>query len=295
MTGGIRAPHLLAFTAVMAVWGLNFAVAKIGLQQLPPILMMALRFFLVALLMVPFVKPPTGHWRQVLLISFTLGLVHFSLLFLGLVDIDAATAALTIQLQVPFATILAAIFLKDRFGWRRSLGLAIAFVGVAIIAGEPRLEGRYGPLGFVVAGAFVWAVANIQIKMLDGVGGLTLNAWIALFAAPQLAVASWFLENGQLAALAAADWRAAASVAYQAIGAFILGYGTWQWLLRQYKVSQAMPFTLLVPFFGVLSGVVVLGEDLTFALVGGGLLTVLGVAIIVIRRPQTAAPEAERV
>ena len=295
MTGGIRTPHLLAFTAVMAVWGLNFAVAKIGLQQLPAILMMALRFFLVALLMVPFVKPPKGHWREVLLISFTLGLLHFSLLFLGLADIDAATAALTIQLQVPFATILAAIFLKDRFGWRRSLGLAIAFVGVAIIAGEPRLEGRYGPLGLVIAGAFVWAVANIQIKMLEGVGGLTLNAWIALFAAPQLAVASWLLEDGQLAALAAADWRAAASVAYQAIGAFILGYGAWQWLLRQYRVSQAMPFTLLVPFFGVLSGVVVLGEDLTFALVGGGLLTVLGVAIIVIRRPQTAAPEAERV
>ena len=60
-------------------------------------------------------------------------------------------------------------------------------------------------------------------------------------------------------------------------------------------VNQAMPFTLLVPFFGVASGVVLLGETVSAELVFGGLLTVLGVAIIVVRRPQTTAPEAERV
>ena len=103
------------------------------------------------------------------------------------------------------------------------------------------------------------------------------------------------LEDGQIAALAAADWRAAGSIAYQAIGAFIIGYGAWQWLLRQYRISQVMPFTLLVTFFGVLSGVVILGETVTAALLAGGLLTILGVAIILVRRPETAAPEAEGV
>jgi O-acetylserine/cysteine efflux transporter len=249
----------------------------------------------VAILLVPFVKRPRGHWRDIVLISLTLGLLHFSLLFTGLAAIDAATAVLAVQLQVPFATLLAAVFLNDRFGWRRSLGLAIAFAGVAVIVGEPRLEGRYGALALILGGAFMWAVANIQIKRLDGIDGMTLNAWLAALAAPQLAIASWVLEDGQLAALAAADWRAAGSIGYQAIGAFIIGYGAWQWVLRQYKISQVMPFTLLVPFFGVLSGVVVLGETVTAALLLGGLLTVIGVAIILVRRPETAAPEAEGV
>ena len=291
----IRPHHLLVLVTVMGLWGLNFAVAKIGLQQLPPIFMMSLRFLLVALLLAPFVKPPRGRWREVFSISLTLGLVHFSLLFSGLADIDAATAVLAVQLQVPFATILAAVFLKDRFGWRRSLGLAIAFAGVAVIVGEPRLEGRYGSLALILGGAFVWAVANVQIKRLEGIDGLTLNAWLAVLAAPQLALASWVLEDGQITALAAADWRAAGSIAYQAIGAFIIGYGAWQWLLRQYRISQVMPFTLLVPFFGVLSGVAILGETVTAALLTGGLLTILGVAIILVRRPETAAPEAEGV
>jgi O-acetylserine/cysteine efflux transporter len=75
----------------------------------------------------------------------------------------------------------------------------------------------------------------------------------------------------------------------------IVGYGTWYWLLRRYGVNQVMAFTLLVPIFGVLSGVMVLGETLTGPLVAGGILTVIGVGIIVLRRPRLVEPDAERV
>ena len=294
MTSAIRPLHLLLFTGVMAIWGLNFAVAKIGLEQLPPIFMMSLRFGLAAAVMLPFVKPPTGHWRQIALISVTFGLVHFSLMFMGLSRIDASVAVLTIQIQVPFSAILAAIFFKDWFGWRRTLGFSISFAGVALIAGEPRLEGNYGAFGLIVAAAFVWAVANIQIKKLAEVGGLSLNAWVAALATPQLLLTSLIFEEGQLSALAAADWRALVSVLYQSLVVFVLGYGVWLWLLRQYDVNQVMPFTLMVPLFGVLSGVLLLGESLSLAILGGGLLTLVGVAIIVIRRPQVAGPRTER-
>src|SRR3546814_9270170 len=50
------------------------------------------------------------------------------------------SASIAIQLQVPFASLLAAIFFKDKLGWRRGFGMLIAFFGVAVIAGEPRLE-----------------------------------------------------------------------------------------------------------------------------------------------------------
>ena len=82
---------------------------------------------------------------------------------------------------------------------------------------------------------------------------------------------------------------------YQAVLVVVVGYGVWTWLLRQYEINQAMPITLLVPLVGVLSGVVFLGESLTLPLILGGLLTIVGVGIILIRRPRTAAPEAERI
>ena len=82
---------------------------------------------------------------------------------------------------------------------------------------------------------------------------------------------------------------------YQSVLVFGLGYGLWYRLLRRYQVNQTMPFLLLVPVFGVASGVAFLGEELTATLIAGGLLTVAGVAIILIRRPKVAGPEVERV
>jgi O-acetylserine/cysteine efflux transporter len=286
---------LVVFLLIAMIWGFNFAVAKIGLAQLPPIMMMALRWGLVGMLLAPFVKPPRGCWRQVFLVSFTLGFVHFALMFTGLKNLDAATAAIAIQLQVPFAALLAAVFFNDKLGWRRALGMAIAFIGVAIVAGEPRLAGVTVPLALVIVAACVWSVANVQIKKMGDVDGMMLNAWVGVFAAPQLALASLLLEEGQGAALAAADWRAAMAVVYQAVVVVIVGYGAWFWMLRRYAVNQVMPFTLLVPGFGVLSGVLVLGETLTLPLVVGGLLTIIGVGVITIIRPKLVAAEADRV
>lgn len=175
---------------VALVWGVNFAVVKAGLAELPPVFFVSLRFATVALVLLPFVRLPRQKLGRLVLLSMTLGGLHFSLMFVGLRDLDVATAAIAIQLQVPFAAILAAVFLDDRLGWRRLAGMAIAFAGVALIAGEPRIGGNLMPLALVVSAALVWAVANIQIKALGDIDVFALSAWVAVLAAPQLFVAS---------------------------------------------------------------------------------------------------------
>lgn len=286
--------HLLLVLAVMVLWGLNFAVAKIGLQQLPPIFLVASRFLLVAVMLLPFAKRPHGQWGAIFVIAVVLGLLHFSFMFNGLRSVDAATAAIAIQLQVPFAALLAAIFFHDKLGWRRALGMTIAFLGVAVIAGEPRLDGQYLALGLVITASFIWSIANVMIKRLHEIDGVTLNAWMALFATPMLFAASWVMEDGQIQALQQADFWAYFAVIYQAVAVVVIGYGCWYWLLRRYQMNQLMSSTLLVPFFGVLSGIVFLGESLTANLISGGIMTIAGVGIIILRRPRTTAPEAER-
>lgn len=290
----LRPLHMLLILGIMLLWGINFAVAKVGLQQLPPIFLVASRFLLVALLLLPFAKRPEGQWGAIIAIAFTLGLLHFSFMFNGLKTIDAATAAIAIQLQVPFASLLAAVFFKDKLGWRRALGMAISFVGVAVVAGEPRLGGQYLALGLIITASFIWSIANVQIKRLNPIDGVSLNAWVAVFATPLLFAASLILEDGQAEAVRQADFWAYFAVVYQAVVVVVIGYGSWYWLMRRYQINQIMPATLLVPPIGVLSGVVFLGEDLTLNLIAGGLMTVVGVAIIIIRRPKTTAPEAER-
>ena len=146
----------------------------------------------------------------------------------------------------------------------------------------------------VIAAACIWSVVNIQIKLMGDVDGLILIAWIGVFATPQLALGSYLIEDGQAAALVAADWRAWASIAFQAVFVVGIGYGSWYWLLKRYAINQVMPFMLLVPLFGVASGIVFLGEPVTLALVGGAAITILGVGIIILRRPKPMAPKAGR-
>jgi O-acetylserine/cysteine efflux transporter len=290
----IRPLHMLLILGVMLLWGINFAVAKIGLQQLPPIFLVACRFLLVGVLLLPFAKRPHGQWGAVFAISVVLGLLHFSVMFNGLKTLDAATAAIAIQLQVPFAALLAALFFQDKLGWRRALGMTIAFLGVAVIAGEPRLNGQYLALSLVLTACFIWSIANVMIKRLKDVDGVTLNAWLAVFATPMLFAASAVMEEGQIEALRQADFWAYFAVVYQAVAVVVIGYGCWYWLMRRYQMNQIMSATLLVPLFGVLSGVIFLGESLTVNLIAGGIMTIAGVGIIILRRPKITAPEAER-
>jgi O-acetylserine/cysteine efflux transporter len=269
---------------LQSIWGVNFAVTKVGLAQFPPLMLVALRFCLTALLLLPFVPRPNGRMRAIFSLSVTLGLIHFSLFYLGLRGVDAATAAIAVQLQVPFAAFLAWLLFRERLGWRRLAGMGVALLGVAILAGEPRTTSQLGSLAVLILAIAVWAGANLQIKRLAQVDGLTLNAYVALFAAPMLAAASWAFEHGQIEAVVAADAQGWFSVFYQAVLVTIVGYGIWYRHLGRYAINQVMPFTLLVPVIGAISGWTILGEPVAGRQIVGGLVTVLGVAAIVAAR-----------
>ena len=172
--------------------------------------------------------------------------------------------------------------------------MALAFAGVVLIAGAPSFDGSLLALGLVIAGSFVWSVANIQIKLLGEIDPYQLNGGIALCAAPLQVVASFIFEEGQVAAMSDASWEGWLSILYMAFAVTIIGYGRWYVLIGRYPVNQVMPFTLLVPIIGVGSSVAVLGERFTAEMTLGAALTVIGVAIIVLRRPQAADPRPPR-
>jgi O-acetylserine/cysteine efflux transporter len=282
MEAAVRPIDLLRTLAVMLIWGLNFIAAKWGLQEFPPLLMMGMRFSLVALLLCPWNRLSPRLLLHVLPLSLTLGSVHFSLMFGGLARVDAALAALLVPVQVPIAAVLAALFFRERLTVRLALGLAIAFVGIVLIAGEP---GASDPLAvaMILGASFVWAVANIQLKFVAGADPYALSGWIAFFAAPQLLGLSLLFEHEHWRVLTEASWRGWSSTLYQAVAVAIASYAMWYRLIRLYPVNQLMPFTLLAPVVAVAGAVVLLGEDVSLRLVAGGLATMAGVAVTVLR------------
>ncbi len=273
---------LAAAMAVVLFWGLNFIAAKTTVSELPPLLVASLRFFVVAVLVAPFFRPARDKMRGILVLSVTLGVGHFGLIFLGLSGVGVAEAAIAIQLGVPFSAILAAVFFRDHLEWIPWAGMGLAFGGVALLAGEPSL-GSPLSLAILVVAALAWAVSNILIKRLGKVHPLALNGWVALFAAPQLLLLSLLFEHGQISAIGAASWRAWGAMGYTVIASSILAYTLWYYLVDKYPLSKVAPFTLLGPVIGFAAGVLVLDEPLGWEKVCGGLLTVIGVAIIELR------------
>ena len=271
--------------------GTNFVAVKIGVEQFPPLFMMAMRFTLVAVLLIPFVKAPRDRMFQVFLISVSMGTAHFGLFFIGISGVDAAITAIIFQLGVPFSIIFAWLFLHETFGRRRAFGILIAFVGVIFIAGTPGSQSSHLHMFIVLASVFAWGIAAVQIKRLRDVDAITLTAWMALFSAPQLYLISAITESGQISSLSTAGVSGWSALLYATFGASIIGYGLWYHLIGKYDVNQVVPLTLLNPLFAIAAAVIILGENLSIGIIIGGILTLTGVFVVQMRSRQASTPQ----
>jgi O-acetylserine/cysteine efflux transporter len=275
---------MLALTT-MLLWGLNFSVAKLALAEFPPILLSALRFTLVALILLPFVPRPK-RIRPIIELAVTLGLLQFPMVFFGLTRLDASTASIVLQLQVPLGVVMAAILLGEKLSWRHGLGMAIAFAGVALIAGAPRLEANRIGLIFLLIAATAWGFSTVQLKKLGPIDPFVLNGWLGLFVAIELTVLSLAIEGSPLGHIAAATWRGWSGLLYTGLISTIVAFGLWAKLVARYSVSQTLPFMLTVPLFAIVGGIVLNGDRMTADIIAGGLLTLVGVGLIVVRLPR---------
>lgn len=273
---------LLIGLGIIAIWAFNIIVIKLGVEDLPPLLVTVLRFMLVAVLVVPFTRISRQQLPWILLLAVTFGGLHFPLLFLGLQQSEAGTGALLVQMGTPFATLLAAMFLKEKLGPRRVVGLILAFGGVVVLAGGPSLPPP-AATALLLASAFFWAVSTMIIKLAPPIAPLTMTGWISLFAIPLVALGSWIFEDDQWLALHQASWAGWGAVVYTAVMSSIAAYGLWYWLLQKHPVSRVVPLTLLMPVFAVILGVWLLDDPLGINKVAGGVMVVAGLAVINIR------------
>ena len=284
--------HIPIAVGTALLWGFGFVTSKYGADHMPPLFFLALRFALMALMLVWFVPLPTGRWRAVSLFALTMGVGHFGLFYIALnIGVEASTAAIIWITQVPLSALLAGVLLRERPGWAAVVGIGIALGGVVVLVGEPRHTGNALGIGLMFGSSVAWALANVQVKRLTDISPLALNAWMSAISALLLFPLSFALEQGQIASLLQPDWRLHGSLLYQVFGSTLLAYCAWYYLLARNRVATVAGFMLLVPFVGVVFGVFMLGEPLTWQTLVGGLIIVFGVALIVLRRERTPVAE----
>ena len=272
--------HIMMAIAVPLIWGTGFVVAKGAISEFPPILLMAFRFLVTSLVLVWFVKPPIGQLRALFLIAIVAAAIQYSLTFSGLKGLDAGFAALIVQLEVPFLVILGAILLGERPSQRKWLGIIIAFVGVGLLVGKVEFNNAWGSVILVILGALTWAIGQIFVRKLKNIDGLTITAWTAVFATPQLFIMSLIFESDHVNLILSADLSIWWAVLYLGLIMTALGYYFWNTLIRTYEIEKVAPFLLLLPVFSLLGGVIFLEELVSTVKILGGLIVILGVGFV---------------
>jgi O-acetylserine/cysteine efflux transporter len=288
VTHRLSAPDLALTLAVVAVWGFSFVPIKVGLQEIPPFMLAALRFTLAAVPAVFLVRRPDMPWAGVAAYGLAIGVFQFGLLFLGMrLGMPAGLSSIVIQVQVFFTIGLAVAFAGDRFHRWNALGALVAAAGIVVLGTYKLASGLSGTLaGFVaiLGAAFAWGVGNVIAKRAGAdhdVDAFSLVVWSSLVPPVPLAVASFAFEGGPDAALAVANasWLAWACVAFMAWVATLFGFAAWNRLLHTYPTPLISPFALLIPVTGLASGALFLGERLAPMQAVGGALVFAGLAV----------------
>ncbi len=271
----------LAFI-MLCIWGSNYAIAKLGLQYVPPFAFMALRFTLTAAMLLPFISFSTQNIKEVFVYSVLIGLVHFGGIFSALSIADAATVIIISQISVPLSLLLATLLLNEKMRWPQIVGVMIAISGVIIFTGNPHFDGGIKSVIFILIGAAAWSIGTIWMKKKLFISYIMINFWMSVFSVPMLLIASWSLGENTTSSILDITPLAGLTVFFQALFVVIIGYGIWNHLIQKYDVKNVAPLTLLVPFSGLFFAWIILGEKLSLIDVVGGGLTLLGVGFIVL-------------
>jgi O-acetylserine/cysteine efflux transporter len=280
--------HTLLALLTVAIWGCNFVVIRWGLDAFPPMLFAALRFALAALPMVFFFKLPRTHWRAVALYGLLQFVLQFGCMFSAVtLGMPPGLTSLVVQSQALFTVVLAALVLGERANALQTVGLMVAFTGIAYAAfnvtGE--LHVSWFAFALTVVGALGWGAGNVQLRRmatrlkLAPLPPLALMSWASLLAALPLLALSFYFEGAAAIAKALSNATAGAwgAVLFQSYANTLLGYGIWSWLIGKHGAIKVAPYSLLVPLFGLTSAAWFLGEALqtwkwvVFALIVGGL------------------------
>ena len=276
-----RKDGLLALLVVV-VWGLNFVVIKVGLHNMPPLMLAGLRFLLVAFPALLFVARPKIPLRLLLGYGLTISFGQFAFLFCAInLGMPAGLASLVLQAQAFFTIILGAFAFGERLQGKQLAGIALAIFGILVLV-EASLGGQHVPVvGFMLtlAAALSWACGNIFNKKIMSRAEkpqiMSLVVWSALIPVLPFMLASWAIDGPQtmVASLIHIDMLTVLSLLYLAFIATIVGYGIWGSLLGRYETWRVAPLSLLVPVVGLASAALLLDETLSaLQLCGAGLI-----------------------
>ncbi|MDB5469356.1 MAG: EamA family transporter [Caulobacter sp.] len=278
-----------AIFAIILVWGLNNAAAKVATQVLPPLFMGGARFLVALLFLLPFMKPPWPPWRQILPLVLLAGPLHFGLVYIAFAMVhNLSPIVVALQLWIPMTALAAWLILKETMPRAAVAGMLIAFGGVAWMSLDPHGAADLAGIGIGVLASALWAIATVLMRRAPGIRPLKMQGLTSLAAAPVLLAASFAFEPDVVQKATTATPFIWGLVVYAALASTVGATALLFWLVQRREAGRVTPWFLLTPLVSCTIGVGFMGDKVTPQLLGGGLATMVGVALVALSERRAA-------
>ena len=272
----MQTKHLILILIIMVLYGSSYPVGKLGVDIIPPFLFTALRLGLIFFAFLPFFRfqlPRRELLKPLLGFSLSMGIGTYATMYFALQQLSiVAPIIIGAQLSIPFGLILSLIYLRENITIKRWILIILSFIGIVIIAYDPRIINDKIGLLLIIVMAFFYALSNLLARVLREVDTATLNGWHGLIAFIPVAVLTLIIEGNPLDYLLPVDGLAIFTVLHTALVVSVIGHAGMFYLYKFYPISNVLPFYSLFPIFGLLFGFIIFSETLSLYEIVGGVL-----------------------
>ena len=268
--------------ALMALWGFNFSVIKLGVNDIDPLVLTALRFSCAVLPLIFFIKRPNVAWRYLIAYGLSFGVGVWGLTTLSLdVGMSVGMASLLLDMSVVSGLLIGWWLLDETITKNKLLGAALAIIGLLLIVWDTDGAISVQGLILVLAASAFWSVNGLILKKANTRSVFAFNIWGMAFAPlPLLLIALTFHGTEAISNLPQEFSRwTLFSVLFQAYPTTLFGYWLWNKMIMKYSLSSVAPMTLLVPVFGILGGYWFYGESISLLEILAAILILMGLFV----------------
>ena len=276
------------FILLAALWGASFLFMRLGTLEFGPLPTAGLRVAIASLALLP-VMLSRGlwpqlrqHWKPVMICGLINSAIPFALFSFALLSISTGLSSI-LNATVPlFGALVAWLWLGDKPGTSRTVGLVIGFIGVALLASgkasfKPDASGAvtaWGILACLLATISYAVAASFTRRYLSGLNSLMVATGSQIGAALGLALPALLMWPVQAPSLKAWGALLALGILCTAV-AYVLFFR----LIEQLGPARAITVTFTIPVFAVFYGVTLLGETVTTWMLFCGVIVLCGTAL----------------
>ena len=262
---------------VVIIWGINPAISKLGLLEIPPFTFLTIRYTIIALMFLPFAKPTKHELWLLFMVALTSNVVTNALCYAAYAALSPSAASLLLQTEGPISVLMACIWAKEHINFKQFLAILLSFVGVVIILGVPDMS-LFG-VAAIMLSRFFWGACQIIFKGTKRMEISTFLAYSYLFSIPFMAIGSLWWEHYDYTKLAEVNWKIAGWVMAFEVIVLSVAMVLWQKLIAVNGVNKIAPFSTLRIVFGLIAGIWFFDDDMSWQIILGSVLVTWGVVL----------------